>query len=308
MKRLITGNTGPNGTLDKDSFAIAVLQYRNTPDPVTKLSPAQMLFGHPIRDFIPILPNKYKPHHTWQETLVAREEALRNRHMKAAERWSEHTRQLPPLKVGDLVRIQNQVGNFPKKWDKTGQVVEVRQHNQYVVKVDGSGRATLRNRQFLRQYTPVIKKRNIPRSLSNDTLKSLSKQSNQPAAYYHKTPSEDKKSLELTPAQNSPGSAVHSPTINSREAGPESPSRNAHPPQVQLTESNPERTLPHEPQTVPTEIQTSTPANYETELPLLPRRSTRERKQPSDLSSLIGLELSSPPPTDINPLKDLRGR
>ena len=103
MKRLITGNTGPNGTLDKDSFAIAVLQYRNTPDPETKLSPAQMLFGHPIRDFIPILPNKYKPHRTWQETLVAREEALRNRHMKAAERWSEHTRQLPPLKVGDLV-------------------------------------------------------------------------------------------------------------------------------------------------------------------------------------------------------------
>ena len=39
MKRLITGNTGPNGTLDKDSFAIAVLQYRNTPDPETKLSP-----------------------------------------------------------------------------------------------------------------------------------------------------------------------------------------------------------------------------------------------------------------------------
>ena len=125
MKRLITGNTGPNGSLDKDSFAIAVLQYRNTPDPETKLSPAQMLFGHPIRDFIPILPNKYKPHKTWQETLAAREEALRNRHMKAAERWSEHTRQLPPLKVGDLVRIQNQVGNFPKKWDKTGQVVEV---------------------------------------------------------------------------------------------------------------------------------------------------------------------------------------
>ena len=90
------------------------------------MSPAQMLFGHPIRYFIPILPNKYRPHTTWQETLMAREEALRNRHMKAAERWSEHTRQIPPLKVGDLVRIQNQVGNFPKKWDKTGQVVEVK--------------------------------------------------------------------------------------------------------------------------------------------------------------------------------------
>ena len=75
--------------------------------------------------------------------------------MKAAERWSEHTKQLPPLIVGNTVRIQNQTGQFPKKWDKTGRVVEVRQFNQYVVRVDGSGRVTLRNRKFLRKYTPV---------------------------------------------------------------------------------------------------------------------------------------------------------
>ena len=89
------------------------------------------VFGRPIRDFIPILPGRYQPHNTWQETLAAREEALRNRHMRAAERWSEHTRRLPPLVVGDHVRIQNQVGNHPLKWDKTGVVVEVRQHDQY---------------------------------------------------------------------------------------------------------------------------------------------------------------------------------
>ena len=54
------------------------------------------------------------------------------------------TRQLPQLKVGDTVRIQNQTGNYPR-WDKTGRIVEVRQHDQYMVRVDGSGRATLRN-------------------------------------------------------------------------------------------------------------------------------------------------------------------
>lgn len=272
MKRLITGNTGPNGTLDKDSFAIAVLQYRNTPDPETKLSPAQMLFGHPIRDFIPILPNKYKPHNTWQETLAAREEALRNRHMKAAERWSEHTRQL-----------QNQVGNFPKKWDKTGQVVEVRQHNQYVVKVDGSGRVTLRNRQFLRQYTPVVKKRNIPRSLSDDILNSIPKHCSQPAVNYHQTSNEDVKSPALTPVQDAPNSGIHPATINGRESAPESPPRSVHPSQDQLTESNPNFTLPPAPQTVFTELQTSTQAMDEAEAPLVPRRSTRERKQPKRL-------------------------
>ena len=54
------------------------------------------------------------------------------------------------------VRIQNQTGPHPTKWDKTGMVVEVRQFDQYVVRVDGSGRTTLRNRKFLRTYMPVI--------------------------------------------------------------------------------------------------------------------------------------------------------
>ncbi|RLC10818.1 MAG: hypothetical protein DRI57_19855 [Deltaproteobacteria bacterium] len=155
VKRMITDNTGSNGELDTDHFQRAMLQYRNCPDKDTKLSPAMCVFGRPTRDFIPILPGRYRPHDTWKGTLAAREEALRNRHMKCAERWTEHTKTLPPLKVGDHVRLQNQVGLNPRKWDKTGQVVEVRQHNQYVVKVDGSGRVTLRNRKFLRQYTAV---------------------------------------------------------------------------------------------------------------------------------------------------------
>jgi hypothetical protein len=114
------------------------------------------IFGRAIRDFIPIHPGKYQPHPTWRETMSNREEALRNRHMRAAERLSAHTRPLPPLVISDHVRIQNQTGPHPTKWDKTGIVVEVRQFDQYVVRVDGSGRVTLRNRKFLRKYLPVI--------------------------------------------------------------------------------------------------------------------------------------------------------
>ena len=45
MKRLITGNVGNSGDLNTDKFQRAVLAHRNTPDPLTKQSPAQIIFG-----------------------------------------------------------------------------------------------------------------------------------------------------------------------------------------------------------------------------------------------------------------------
>jgi len=88
--------------------------------------------------------------------------------MKSSERWSLYTHQLPPLRVRDHVRIQNQTGSYPTKWDKTGQIVEVRQFDQYVIRMDGSGRQSLRNRRFLRKFIPVqqpAKRRSILQDL-----------------------------------------------------------------------------------------------------------------------------------------------
>ena len=136
--------------------------YRNTIYPETKASPALVLFGRPIRDAIPIPLGRYCPHNTWRETLTHREKALAHRHCREHEKWSEHTRPLPPLRVGDHVYLQNLTGNHPKKWERTGVVVEVRQFHQYVVRVDGSGRVTLRNRQHLRKYVPFRAADRVP--------------------------------------------------------------------------------------------------------------------------------------------------
>ncbi|KAK2563997.1 hypothetical protein P5673_012204 [Acropora cervicornis] len=138
VKCLITNNPDPQGSLNTDALQGAMLQYRSTPDPATKLSLAQSVFGRPMKDFIPILPAPLPSasldlhHPTWNDTLAAREEALRNRHMREAERWTVCTRRLPPLAVSHYVRIQDQTGPHPNKWDKTDIIIEVRQFDQHI--------------------------------------------------------------------------------------------------------------------------------------------------------------------------------
>ena len=137
-----------------------------------------------------------------------REEALRNRHMKAAERWTEHTKRLPPLAVGNHVRIQNQTGPYPTKWDKTGIVIEVRQFDQYVVRVDGSGRMTTRNRKFLKKYIPVQTR--PPRHTINDDLRHLNLLTPKPG----KPPSPNPPLAELPPPPPS-GKPLSCPDLTS---------------------------------------------------------------------------------------------
>ena len=60
-KRLVRDNIHANGSLENDAFARAMLTHRNNPCPATGLSPAQILFGRVLSDFLPIEPEKFSP-------------------------------------------------------------------------------------------------------------------------------------------------------------------------------------------------------------------------------------------------------
>ena len=169
IKRLLEDNVGPNGELNTDKVVCALLQQRNTPDRDCQLSPAQVLFGRPLRDGIPQLQKSTmifdndQIFNVWHEYWASKENALRTRLVKNCERLEANSKDLEPLREGDSVLIQNQVPNSPrsKKWDRQGTVVATGEHDQYLVRVAGTGRLTLRNRRFLRRFQ---EQSGVPRS------------------------------------------------------------------------------------------------------------------------------------------------
>ena len=156
VKRMLTSNTGPGGKIDTERVAAGLLQYRNTPDPASGLSPSQILFGRNLRDLLPVAPNTQvfeseNVQAAWRDAWRHQEEAMRVRFAKQMDTLTPGSREHVQLAPGDRVLVQNQVGAKPKRWDRSGVVVEVKPHGQHLVRVDGSRRVTLRNRQFLRK-------------------------------------------------------------------------------------------------------------------------------------------------------------
>ena len=60
-----------------------------------------------------------------------------------------------------MVQIQNQKGNDTKRWNKSGKIIERLDYDQYLVKVDGGGRITRRNRRFLRKIVSTLADKEI---------------------------------------------------------------------------------------------------------------------------------------------------
>jgi hypothetical protein len=133
-----------------------MLQLRNTPDPDCDVSPAQIVFGRPLHDafsFVNRLDKYSNPNirPMWHDGWPKKEAALQNCFSRSPSILNEHARPLQLLIVGARVYVQNQRGNHPNRWDRSGFIVKVYDH----VKVDGSGRLTKRNRKYLRKFDPA---------------------------------------------------------------------------------------------------------------------------------------------------------
>ena len=133
-KRLVRDNLNSDGSLNGDKFARALFIHRNTPDPTTGVSPAQILFGRQLRDHIPTPPHKFALHSNWDKVAKLREQCFMQRHYAKCEDLSTKTKPLPPLIPGDLVYIQDQTGKTPRQWNKSGKVLEVFPHDSYLIR------------------------------------------------------------------------------------------------------------------------------------------------------------------------------
>ncbi len=150
-KRILQGNINPTtGSLDTDGASRAIMNHRNTPSQGTGVPPSVLLFGRMLRDHLPQSDRELRPE--WGAIADVRETALAKRAVKPTPCIKG---ELPSLEVGDCVQVQNQCGNYPKKWFSTGVVTETLPYRQYKVVLDGSRRVSLRNRRFLKKISPI---------------------------------------------------------------------------------------------------------------------------------------------------------
>ena len=164
MKRMIEGNTGPQGSINNDKIVKALLQYRNTPLKNANKSPAQLLLGRQLKDCIPQPKTVYQISPHWQSFMRNREKTLAEDKLRSKTYHDNHQiKRYDPLTVGQHVACQNMRN---KKWDRIGSITEARNFRQYLVRMDGSGRISLRNRIHLKPLLHI--RPHLPVPIIND--------------------------------------------------------------------------------------------------------------------------------------------
>ena len=122
----------------------ALLEYRASPLPAIDLSPSQLSMGRRLRTTLPIAHGLLEP-----ETHSTQKIRARMKHGKDKQKYyhdRQGTKELPPLRTGDHVRVRPEPGS--KEWRAATVVQKHALPRSYVVEV--SGRRIRRNRVALR--------------------------------------------------------------------------------------------------------------------------------------------------------------
>ncbi|KAF0291220.1 uncharacterized protein FJT64_001147 [Amphibalanus amphitrite] len=109
------------GQLDQDQLDRSLLELRNT-SRVDGRSPAQVLFGHPLRSGVPTHHRAFAPE--WQRAADVCEEKAAELQEQAVRCYNKSTRRLPALKLGSRVDIQDPTTG---RWNRIGVIVGVGQ-------------------------------------------------------------------------------------------------------------------------------------------------------------------------------------
>ncbi len=155
MKGIIK-KVAPGKNVSTPSILEALLEYRNTPKD-DGLSPAQRLFGRPMKTRLPAHPIAYKK--TLQNEIRQADKKALLLKEKAKTRYNQNAKEMNKLTIGDIVRVQHHV---TKRWDLIAEVIGIKERGRSYQVRSETGRLYWRNRRFLRPYNPVMSNHNEP--------------------------------------------------------------------------------------------------------------------------------------------------
>ena len=148
VKRLLQ-KTSVAGNTDCDEFARGLLEIRNTPRGDGR-SPAQVLYGHPVRSAVPMHYRAFDQR--WQRAAEDCDRKGEEMEAAAREAYNASAKPLRPLRIGAYVSLQDPDTGL---WDRTGQVVGIGSHRSYLLKTP-SGRTLWRNRRHVRPFRGIV--------------------------------------------------------------------------------------------------------------------------------------------------------
>ena len=143
VKHLIMKVSSNGDIRNCEDFDRGLLEIRNTPRPDGR-SPAQILYGKSLRSCVPAHAKSFAPE--WQKATEDWDRQAAARFQHTVEQYNKSAKSLPPIPIGDFVRIQNHVS---KRWDKVGKIMGRGRNRDYLVKTVAGG-VLWRNRRFLR--------------------------------------------------------------------------------------------------------------------------------------------------------------